>query len=178
MSAKQKSKTGIKPLAIPKIGFRNIKTALVVFLCLLIALVFKRENPFYSSIAAVVCMQQTYEQTFKLGINRVIGTFIGGVFGFMLLKLSDFIPYYHQYIRVVIIPLFIIALIYICNVINKKQAVSICCIVFLSIVANANRDVSDAFMYVLDRVIDTSIGIVLAMLVNRFIAPVRDVVED
>ncbi len=154
-----------------KIGFRTIKTTLVVFLCILVTFIFKRENAFYSSIAAVVCMQPTYEKTFKLGINRLIGTVIGGIFGYALLELSSFIPYYNDISHVLVVPLCLLLLIYFCNIIDKKAAVAICCIVFLSIVANSNRDITNALGYVIDRVIDTSIGIVLAMLINRFVAP-------
>lgn len=154
-----------------KPGFRAIKTTIVVLLCLVVSALLKRENTFYAAIAAVVCLQPTYEQTFQLGLNRAIGTIIGGLFGYLVIELCADIPYYHQYWHLLIVPAGVLLLIYICNIINKKAAVSICCIVFLSITANSSRDITHALSYVVNRVLDTSIGIVLAMFVNRFIVP-------
>lgn len=154
-----------------KPGLRAVKTTIVVFLCLLIAFLFKRENAFYATIAAVVCLQPTYDETFRLGLNRVIGTVIGGAFGYLVLELCTKIPYYHEYWYMLIVPVGIVLLIYLCNVVNRKAAVAICCIVFLSITANSSRDITHALSYVLNRVLDTSIGIIIAMLVNRFVAP-------
>ncbi|WMJ22292.1 aromatic acid exporter family protein [Paludicola sp. MB14-C6] len=154
-----------------KPGLRAVKTTIVVFLCLLIQIIFKRENAFYATIAAVVCLQSTYVETFKSGKNRLVGTVIGGFFGYIVIEFCMMIPYYHEYWIMLIVPAGIFLLIYICNVLDRKASVAICCIVFLSITANSSRDITNALTYVIDRVLDTSIGIILAMVVNRFIAP-------
>ena len=57
--------------------------------------------------------------------------------------------------------------IYTCNVLGLKGAVTIACIVFLNVVTHFDRDSQDAFFYVLYRMIDTTVGIVLAVLINR-----------
>lgn len=154
-----------------KPGRRALKTAIAVFLCLVIAFIFKRENAFYAAIAAVVCMMPTYEETFQTGINRAIGTIIGGICGYGVLELGRFIPYFHDYSNMLIVPITLFGVIYICNIFKKQASVSICCIVFLSICANSSRDIDNALLYVINRVIDTSIGIIVAVLVNRFILP-------
>ncbi|MEG2813151.1 MAG: aromatic acid exporter family protein [Oscillospiraceae bacterium] len=154
-----------------KIGLRSIKTAITIFLVLLVAVIFKRQNTFYSAIAAAVCMQPSYQKTFKLGINRLIGTIIGGTFGYLLLELSTVIPHYRDRWFIIIIPISILIVIYFCNIVQVQGAISICCIVFCSVAANSQRVVDSAFIYVLDRVIDTAIGIVLAILVDRFFFP-------
>lgn len=150
-----------------KIGLRAAKTAFAVFLCALISTLFKREDIFCSSIATVICMEQTYKRTIETGINRFIGTIIGGIIGYIALELSEYIPYY-EWIRIFILPFCIISVIYICNLINRKSAVSIGCVVVLVIVARLGDPMSSTFMYVIFRVMDTLIGILVAMAVNRF----------
>ncbi|MEG1996391.1 MAG: aromatic acid exporter family protein [Oscillospiraceae bacterium] len=151
-----------------KIGMRTVKTAIAVFVCLIISFVFHRSNAFYSCIATVVCIQPTYTKTLSLGVHRLIGTGVGGLIGYIVLEFTTLIPYYSDGLYLIIIPIFLILSIYLCNIINRKDATSICCIVFLSIVANSNRDIAHTLMYVIDRMIDTSIGVVVAMIVNRF----------
>ena len=57
-------------MQIPKIGMRNIKTAISVFLCLVLFESVNRDNSFYACIAAIICMQQTVENTFSKEIGR------------------------------------------------------------------------------------------------------------
>lgn len=150
-----------------KIGYRAIKTAVAVLFCALISTLFKREDIFCASIATVICMEQTYKQTIETGINRFIGTLIGGIVGYVALELSEYIPYY-EWIRIFVLPFCILSVIYICNKINRKSAVSIGCVVVLVIVARLGDPMSSTFVYVIFRVFDTLIGILVAMLVNRF----------
>ncbi|WDC83192.1 aromatic acid exporter family protein [Caloramator sp. mosi_1] len=44
------------------IGLRNLKTALSVFLSIIISNLLKLDYPFYAAIAALVCMQSTLEK--------------------------------------------------------------------------------------------------------------------
>lgn len=150
-----------------KIGLRAMKTAVAVFFCALISTICKREDIFCASIATVICMEQTYKRTIETGINRFIGTLIGGVIGYIALELSEYIPYY-EWIRILILPFCIISVIYICNLINRKSAVSISCVVVLVIIARLGDPMSSTFIYVIFRMMDTLIGILVAMLVNRF----------
>lgn len=53
-------------LTIPKVGLRTIKTAVSVFLCLLL---FPNE-PFFACLTAVICVQDTVASSVKMAINR------------------------------------------------------------------------------------------------------------
>ena len=46
-----------------KLGLRAIKTAISVFLCLLIAYILNRTDTLFASIAAIICLQPTYNKT-------------------------------------------------------------------------------------------------------------------
>ncbi len=144
-----------------------MKTAAAVFFCALISTLFNREDIFCSSIAAIICMERTYKRTVETGMNRFIGTIIGGIMGYIALEISECVPYF-KFVRILLLPFCILIVIYICNVINKKSAVSIGCVVVLVIVSRLGNPMSSTFLYVILRVMDTLIGTVVAMLVNRF----------
>jgi len=153
-------------MQMQKIGMRNIKTAVSVFLCLLIFDTIKRDNSFYACIAAIICMQPTLENTFKKGISRIIGTIIGGFLGAILLAIGE--TYITEKAYLFLIPIGIIILIEICVSLKQKEAVSICCVVFLSIMIS-HRLKGDYFWYTTNRIIDTSIGIIIAASINRYL---------
>lgn len=150
-----------------KLGLRAIKTAISVFLCLLIAFIFNRTDTLFASIAAIICLQPTYNETFNSGLQRLVGTLIGGVVGYLILLAIYKLPF-KEITTLFVAPIAILTVIYICNVINQPSSVSISCIVVLSVVMWPNGNISDSFLYVVNRVLDTSMGIVVAMLVNRF----------
>ena len=156
-----------------KIGLRTIKTALAVFLCLLIQLIIPGLSAINAAIAAIVCMRETPGKSFETGVNRFIGTLIGGVFGFILLIISSLIPLYDAGIYILIIPFFMIFCISACVWTKKLDAVVICCVVFLLIAFEGDIDRTDAVSFVVMRILDTTVGIVFATLVNKFFFPYK-----
>lgn len=151
---------------IPKIGMRNIKTSVSVFLCLLFFEIVNRGSSFYACIAAVICMQPTLENTYSKGISRIIGTIMGGFLGAVLLIIGE--SYIFEKSLIILIPIGITILIEICVYFKQKESVSISCIVFLSIMI-LHRVNGDYFWYTINRIIDTSIGIIIAVAVNKFL---------
>lgn len=149
-----------------KIGMRNIKTTLSVFLCLLLFEIINRENSIFACIAAVICLQNTIDDSMKTGRARVIGTIIGGVVGAMVLFIVN--TFFDNRILIFIIPIGIMILIKICVSINMRQSVVICCVVYLSVMITKNHD-SGYLLYTINRVVDTSIGILIALLVNKYV---------
>lgn len=159
-------------LSVPKIGMRNIKTGVSVFICLLLFEIFNRENAFYACIAAVICMQSTVDNTKKLGLNRIGGTILGGLFGLLFLLIGNNIFVTDMFLF--LIPIGIIIIIETCLILNKPAAISISCVVFLSLLTT-HKVGDDQVMYAFNRVIDTSIGIVVTFIVNSYLkAPVRE----
>lgn len=150
-----------------KLGLRAVKTAIAVFLCLLISVIFKRSDALIASIAAVICMQQTYNKTYNTGLHRLIGTIIGGAIGYLFLLVVQNMPY-RSCVNIIVPPICILVVIYMCNFINRKDSIVIGCIVVLSVMLQFDYTSGGTFMYVVNRVIDTCIGVLVAMLVNRF----------
>lgn len=157
-----------------KLGMRAVKTSIAVFTCLLIGYIFKRESMFYAAIAAVICMQPTYDKSKNVGINRFIGSIIGGTIGFFSLKLLLIVNEKADWVFVIINSIAILVIVYLCNVFNVKEATTIACIVLLNVVTHFERGTHDAFLYVLFRMIDTTIGIVLAVFINKIQLPKKN----
>ena len=151
----------------PKIGARNFKTALSILLCIIILPLLGFESSFYACIAAVMCLTESYESSIKIGTNRMIGTIVGGSFGMLAtIILSNYDTYI---LRTGIIFLFSILTIYVCTLLNKPGSVSIACIVLLANLL-LNRDYSN-YLYTFSRIIETFIGILIAVIVNAYILP-------
>lgn len=155
----------------PKIGLRTIKSGIAVFLCLLLL----PSEPFFACLTAVICLQDTVYNSIHTGINRGAGTIIGASFGLIFLfcfrTLENYIPnnYLSKLIIYIIIAVGIILMIYICNLFKRPGAINITCIAFLGVTtAHAYKD---PLFYATNRIIETILGIVISILVNRLINP-------
>ncbi|GAA0771549.1 hypothetical protein GCM10008908_16000 [Clostridium subterminale] len=156
---------------MPRIGMRIIKSAVAVFVCFLIYLIRGTGMPFYSAIAAILCMQQGVESTKKVGLNRTIGTLIGGAFGVVVLLLERrFIPEAMLGLRYLLVSVAIIPLIYTTILLERQTASYISCVVFLSVAINHGEDIVP-YAFAINRIIDTLIGIFVALGVNAMRLP-------
>ncbi len=143
-----------------KIGLRAVKTVIAVSICALISMFFNHEDIFCACIASVICMEQTCEQTIDTGINRFIGTIIGGIVGYAALECACALPYY-EWVRIIFLPLCILIVVYACNLIDKKPAVIV-------ILSRSGDSMNSTLTYVMQRVSDTLLGILVATIVNKF----------
>ncbi|MDV3427515.1 MAG: aromatic acid exporter family protein [Bacillota bacterium] len=150
----------IKQLEIPGIGLRNIKTAAAVLICLAILRMFKDYSPFYACIAAVITMQNSMNNTIKVGFNRMIGTLIGAAVGAVLTSI-----YAHS---LILTSIGIVIVIFLTNLFKRSGSSSIACIVYLAIMVNIKN--TTPLEYSIFRVIETFLGIIVAVCVNLSIA--------
>lgn len=156
---------------MPRIGMRIIKSALAVFICFLIYLIRGEGMPFYSTIAAIMCMQPGISNTRTASRNRTMGTFVGGIFGMFLLVFErKYMVGVHEIYRLLLISIAIIPVIYTSVLLEYKQVSHTSCIVFLSIVVNHATDVSP-YAFTISRIIDTLIGIFVALAINGIKIP-------
>lgn len=148
-------------MKLKKVGMRNIKTAISVSICVALAHIFNREYIFYAAIASVIAMQSSVSDSFKAGKNRMKGTIVGAIIGFIFAFISPD--------NILLCGIGIVILIFICNFLGWNKSVTISCIVFLAIMLNLNG--RTPFLYSINRIIDTFMGITVAVLVNYFILP-------
>lgn len=71
----------------PKIGMRNVKTALAAALCALVYYFLDR-NPTFACIGAIFGMGSSFMQSRLHGGNRFFGTMVGGFIGMGLFAIT------------------------------------------------------------------------------------------
>ncbi|MGX8700948.1 HAD-IIB family hydrolase [Caproiciproducens sp.] len=158
---------------MPKIGMRIIKSSAAVFLCFAIYLLRGDGIPFYSAIAAILCMQPYVSNSRKVAFNRIIGTLIGGTAGMLVMMAEkSFIPPDAPVLKYLLISAVIIPLIYLTVLAKKTSASYITCVVFMSITVSHGQDASP-YLFALNRILDTLIGIFVSLGVNAFHLPRR-----
>lgn len=147
------------------IGMRIVKTVLAVFVCSILGWL-RGETAFFSMIAAVLCMQKSAEKTLTTSFNRVIGTAVGGAYGVIVLfletqfRLQRILPLFYLIVSLMLIPVILTA-----TGIKKPSVAAFACVVFLSTTVYHVGDAAP-YTYALNRMLDTVIGIVVALIVN------------
>ncbi|MEG2770282.1 MAG: aromatic acid exporter family protein [Oscillospiraceae bacterium] len=147
---------------LPKIGLRNIKTAISATMCAVIYF-FLGRNPTFACIGAVFGMDNSLPASFKTGGNRLIGTIIGGFLGMGIFTLSLHMPY-RELSRLVLIFVGIIVLIYISQLLNFAGAIQAGSVVFFIVMLNTPED--QYFAYALNRIVDTGFGVIMSIFIN------------
>lgn len=151
---------------LPKPGLRILKSALAVFLCFLTDALRGSGVPFYSAIAAILCMQPDVHGSFRVGLNRVVGTLAGGVYGMgTLCLLRTFLPAGHGLLQYAVISAALVPLMYLTVLLKKTSATYITCVVFLSVTVSHGLDLLP-YAFALNRILDTLIGIFISLFIN------------
>lgn len=163
---------------LPPVGNRIIKSAAGVLLCWCVYLLRGRSGiPFYSMLAALWCIQPYITKTMSMALQRTIGTFIGAVFGLITIVLEIYaFNIYDQPLGFLIVALMIIPVIYTTVLIKRPNASYFSCVVYLSITVIHMTD-ENPFIFVLNRVLDTFIGIAVGMIVNSARLPRRRITD-
>lgn len=151
-----------------KVGMRNIKTAISVSISILIARALKMEYPFYTAIASIITMQGSVETSFIVGRNRMIGTLLGAFVGFICASIRPGEP--------LIAGAGIVLVIYLCNIVNRKESSSIAGVVFCAIMLNLKG--GSVLFYSINRILDTFVGIAVAVIVNYFLMPPKKIQDS
>ncbi|MGN0131114.1 MAG: HAD hydrolase family protein [Lachnospiraceae bacterium] len=170
---KTKDSTYKEPWKLPPVGMRIIKSMIGVLLCFAVSYFRPNGIVFYSQLAVLWCIMPYVSNSLEMGIQRTIGTMIGAAFGLLLLiveQAAEVGDFRTNPLWAAVISLCIIPVIYVTVLINRKNASYFSCVVFLSIVVNHAAD-SNPYLFVLNRVLDTMIGIVLGVAINSFRLP-------
>lgn len=145
----------------PIIGMRYIKTAVAVALCILVSKGVHGEYPLFAAIAALLSMDTTITNSFIAGRNRVMGTLVGAVVGLLFFMISPGNPY--------LCGLGAVLILYICTRMGWSSSAPVAAIVFLAVMLNPAEQ--HPLMYGLNRIMDTLLGIAVALLVNYILFP-------
>jgi uncharacterized membrane protein YgaE (UPF0421/DUF939 family) len=147
------------------VGQRNIKTALAATLCAMLYFLVDR-NPTFACIGAIFGMGSDMSNSRLHGGNRFFGTLFGGLLGMGLFRL--YIIFYPDGSKHFPMLLFLFAGVVVLILISQQfrwpgavqpGGVVLCIILF-------NTPVETYISYSLARIVDTGIGVLIAMLVN------------
>ena len=152
-------------LSMPKVGMRNIKTATAAALCALIYLFFPGRSPAFACIGAIFGMGGNLEQSKLHGGNRFFGTIIGGFIGMLMFRIHlIYSPQGgHTWLQIPLVFLGTVLLILLCQKFwvggIQPGGVMLCIVMF-------NTPVETYISYSLNRIFDTGVGVLVALLVN------------
>ena len=147
------------------IGMRNVKTAIAATLCALLYYPFDR-NPTFACIGAIFGTGSDMGNSWLNGGNRLFGTIIGGILGMLLFRIyicfypeggTELLMFFLLFIGVILL----ILVSQYCKWPGAIQpgGVVLCIILF-------NTPVDTYISYSLNRMLDTGIGVVIALLIN------------
>ena len=140
------------------VGMRTLKTGLAVTLCCILTR-FMVDNMFYCATACVVTMQDTIKTSYKMGFQRVFGTLIGGIVGFLLVLISPANPF--------LCGLGIMIVIKCCDHF-KLSSLVVSSVTFFSLYLGYID--SAPLVYSIQRVLDTSVGVIMGLIINYSVA--------
>lgn len=160
-------------------GWRTIKTAVAVMISFAVFLPWwdyslaqpggplQDLGPFYACIAAVICMQTSVQASVAQGLSRLLGTLLGGLTGLAAVLLNNRLP--GPVASMVLFGLFVSLTIWLCSLLRQPGACSIAAIVCCAVMFSHSGGAMDALFYTIARMLETTVGILVAVAVNRIL---------
>lgn len=164
-----------EPFRLPHIGQRLTKTAIAVFLCLLINYLRGLQGGAMSAescITAIICMQPFVRDSREYAFNRLAGTLIGSFWGLLFLLLLQFFPAlgHSNIVLYGMMAAGVMVSLYGAVAIRKADASVLAAIVFICIVITF-PEIESPMRQASARILDVMIGTLVAIGVNIFRLP-------
>lgn len=149
-------------------GKRIIKTGIAVAICLIVSEYFFHDASYYMIIATILSMKETSSQSLIYGSGRIKGTILGGFVGMLVLFLFQYLgTSVHSSAYIIINTFSAIFCIWVSKLLKfDENGGSMSCVVLFTI--TIVRFYENIIPYVISRVIETLIGILIAIAVNTF----------
>lgn len=120
----------------------------------------------YAPVASIVCLGTSTDETLRMNARRIVGVIFGGVLGFITLFIGKFIPYYAEWLQILMIPLAMLLDICVCNILRLKRSVVISCVLVLLVARRTDVTLGESLDFAVNYTLDTVIGCILAVGVN------------
>ncbi|WP_375179605.1 aromatic acid exporter family protein [Enterococcus rotai] len=149
-----------------KIGMRTFKTGLSVFFCILVSILLKRETYVVAAITTVFTLREDMENTLRYGKHRIIGNVMGAIMSIAVIAIFNWLGR-TELVQLIFIPVIITLMIALLASLGYHEGTVGACATLLTIVfmIPANQSYGYAFA----RVVDSFIGMGIALLVNYVI---------
>jgi hydroxymethylpyrimidine pyrophosphatase-like HAD family hydrolase len=159
-------------MKFPPIGLRLVKSAIAVFICFIIHRIRGEQGfLFYSVSTAIFCMQPYINNSKTSAKQRIFGTVNGGFWGCIILLINTYVitdaPMIWKYFIISVASIFVI---YTSVLLKKPSDSYFSCTVFLSATVVHITD-PNPYVFVLNRMLDTLIGIVVSLVINQITFP-------
>ena len=183
-----------------RIGMRTIKTAISIFICLMIFLLlktieyipnveeniaFKWYNPFFAAIATAYSIYPGKKKSLEQAKNRCVASIIGGVVAILLVVFYELISrqawptltestILELLIPYTLVSIFAIMVVVIGVELKQRPAIFVAILTFLSVTVNPNATISNTWgewVFGINRILSTTIGVLVALAVNCFRLP-------
>lgn len=138
------------------IGMRIVKTSLAITISVYIVTWLNLDSPFFAAVGALIAMQGNLVESLAMAKYRILGSIFGGGMGVAGVYLAHGNP--------LAIGLGAGLIIFIANKIKWQQTIVLSTVVFTSIMLRDSGD--SAILFSISRVINTLVGIVVAVVVN------------
>ena len=165
-----------KNFTLPPLGHRIIKTAVAVFICLLLHILSGYRGTVSSAaISAIICMQPYATDSRTFAVERIMGTLHGSIWGFAFLLIMPSEPQVTVPMMLAaytVMGLFVMLSMYAAVIMKRANTAGLAAIVFLGMVI----DYPFAAMTLTDTLItvaDTFVGVLVAIAVNNSHLPRR-----
>ena len=153
------------------VGWRTIKTAVSAMLVAIVYCLIGR-NPAFACIGVIFGMGVDMQDSIKNGGNRLFGTLIGGLLSIVVFWI--YLLFYpqggHSVFLAVLLGFATVVLILLCQYFwpgGVQPGGVVLCIVLFS------TPIESYVSYALNRILDTAIGVIVALLVNYFLPRAR-----
>lgn len=143
-----------------KIGMRNIKTGIAVFLATLAAYVGIIKTPMYTVSVCIFSIKSTVKDSLESSISRILGTLLGGLFGYLFTLAVNR--------NILFTALGVIITIHLCKIFKISDSAGIASVTFAAILLGV--DSNDPLKYSILRTFDTLVGVLIALVVNFWIS--------
>ena len=165
----------------PHIGMRIIKTAVAVFLCLIVYY-FRgyrgMDMPSEAALTAIVCMQPYVRDARDFAINRFAGSLIGSVWGLLFLLLMLVLPALGSSLPLAyaLMAVGVLLSLYTSVLVRMPDSSCLAAIVFICVVITF-PEIDKPIFFAVQRITGVLLGTIVAVVVNIFRLPrakVRD----
>lgn len=120
-----------------------------------------------ATLAAIFAVQSDFDKSFKFGRNRLFGNTIGVIVALLMLRIGMITWIPDNVGQVLITTLGVLLIILICNLTNMSSSIFSSSAAFLVVLLGSHG--GSLFIYGVNRVLDTMIGTLIALIVNSLL---------
>ena len=106
----------------------------------------------------------------------MLGTFLGAIVGLLLTAIFNVLSIQHFIVYALLTAIGTTIAIYLCILFNCKGAINSACIVVFAIMTNLKG--VGSYDYAFNRILDTFIGVIIAIIINRVVYPYQKKTEE